>query len=753
MFTSSSKKFSQFPSPGVLRPYVEVKETPEAVHGSLFNGVLQRLIKEYGLVHRKFTSPTSEFDQQLYSSTDGIIEVSPSGTILHVNDSVRNLLAYEPEELMKKNFFSLVLPEYHNTFRSRMERGMESIIYQKLISESKILFQGYTKLRRIFPFEAYFFPLYRDGEMVFLAIVRRITQDDALVRELKESVHNYDALSETISEVIVRLDEHFTIIFVNSAVKRVFGYTREELLGRHFRTLFPKTVFDRYKSEFTKYFFIDFEHRRKSGLKRSIETLGMSKNRGVTPVEISFGNSRNYNGRSVTCIIRDISQRKNTERKLRHLAFHDKLTGLGNRDLFNSDIGVFLKHGGAKEAYGALFFLDLDGFKQVNDTFGHDFGDKLLVRTAQRIRGSLRESDAIYRFGGDEFVILINTLKKSSEAALIAQNLLNEIQRPYYLESMGTNTVVTIGVSIGIAMVPENGKTISELVKNADLAMYSAKTSGKNRFVFYHPQLNSAAQERWDIEQGLKHAITHDEFKMYYQPIVMPDGRVKGFEALIRWFHPVRGLISPAKFIPIAEESGIINTLGAWIMERSCRDLTVLHTSGYSTMYVSFNLSAVQFNQPDLAENIIRVIQRTGAKSENLRLEITETSIVKTPEQVVQVITRLKKAYPKIRFVLDDFGTGYSSLSYLSRMPIDSIKIDISFVRKLFEPMNLKVVTAIMNLANSLDLDIVAEGVEGAKERDFFEKKGCMALQGFFFARPMSINDVLEKLKSGTLKS
>ncbi len=749
----NGKKAEHASSYGAEKPFVVLRDTPEEGQGSLFDGTLQNLIKEFGLVHHKFTSPTTEFDQRLYGSTDGVLEISKSGTIMHVNDAVRNILAYEPGELVRKNLFPIILPEYHGAFKIRIKKGMESIIYQRLISESKILFRAYSKLKRVFSLEAYFFPLYRSGEMVFLLIMRRITQDDALVRELKESAHNYDALSETISEVILRLDEHFTVIFVNSAIKRVFGYSREEILGKHFKTLFPGTVFDRYKDEFSKYFFIDLDHRHKSGLRRSIETLGKSKNRGITPIEISFGNSRNYEGRSVTCIIRDISQRKNTERKLRHLAFHDKLTGLGNRDLFNSDMGMIFKSNEQKEKNAALFFLDLDGFKQVNDTFGHDFGDKLLIHTAKRIRGSLRETDAIYRFGGDEFVILINNITKTSEAALIAQNVLNEIQRPYYLESMGTTTVVTIGVSIGIAMIPENGNSISEIVKNADLAMYSAKTSGKNRFVFYHTHLNSAAQERWDIEQGLKNAITHEELQMYYQPIVTPDGTVKGFEALIRWFHPVRGLISPAKFIPIAEESGIIKTLGVWIMENSCRDLHTINESGYGNLYVSFNLSAVQFNQTDLAERIANVIQRTEARPENLRLEITETSIVKMPERVVNVITSLKRQYPKIKFVLDDFGTGYSSLSYLSRMPIDSLKIDISFVRKLFEPMNLKVVTAIMNLANSLQLNIVAEGVEGTKERDFFKEKGCNALQGFLFAKPMPFSDIMDRLRSGALKS
>lgn len=739
-------KDSQVPSQDLS---IILSETPEESHGSLFNGVLQKLIKDYGLVHKKFTTPETEFDRYLYSSNDGVFEISKSGSILNANNSVIYLFDYELKEFIGKDLFSIVLPEYCGAFRNRIEKGMYSIIYQKMITESLILFRGRTKFNRILSFEAFFFPIYRDGDMNFLTVVRRIMQDDSLIRELKESANNYDALSETISEAIVRLDENFTIIFANSAIKQVFGYEREELIGKPFKILFPESAFKRYKEEFSKYFVIDFEHRNRLGLQKSIETLGKSKNRGISPIEISFGNSRKYKGRSVTCIIRDISQRKNVERKLKHLAFHDKLTGLGNRDLFNIDVENIFINREKDSPYAALFFLDLDGFKQVNDTFGHDFGDKLLIHTAKRIRGSLRESDLIYRFGGDEFVILISDLKKKSEASLIAQNVLNEIKRPYYLESLGTSTVVSIGVSIGITLIPGDGNTTSEVVKNADLAMYRAKMDGKNRFVFYHPELNLIAKERWDIEQGLRNAITHGEIHLHYQPIVDFESKVEGFEALARWFHPVRGSIPPAKFIPIAEEAGLINTLGNWIMERTCRDLHRINENGWHDLYVSFNLSAVQFNQPDLEKSIINVIHRTGINPGNLRIEITETSIVKAPEKVVRVINSLKIKYPEIKFVLDDFGTGYSSLSYLSRMPIDSLKIDISFIKKLFEPMNLKVVTAIMNLANSLKLDIVAEGIETHEQQEYFKEKGCGSLQGFLFAKAVSIDEALEKLKSG----
>ncbi len=733
--------------------FVLLKETPEKIHGSLFDGVLQSLIREHGLIHNNFQTPETDFDTSIYSSSNAVLEIVKTGKIVRVNSAVKDVFSFEPEDLIDHDFFSIILPEYRGTFRNRIEKGMNSIIYQKIISESMILFRGYSKLNRVIPLEAFFVPIYRGGNMVFLAVIRRLIQNNDLMEELKESANNYDALSETLSEVIIRLDENLTIIFANSAVKPIFGYRRDELVGKPFSILFPRSAFTHYKDEFLKYFVIDFKDRDKSGLKNTIETLGKNKNRGVSPIEISFGNSRNYRGRSVTCIIRDIAQRKTTERKLKHLAFHDKLTGLGNRDLFTIDTEEILQQKNETEIHSALFFLDLDGFKQVNDTFGHDFGDKLLIHTAKRIRGSVRESDSVYRFGGDEFVILIQNLKTKNGSSLIAQNILNEIKRPYYLESFGVNTVVSLGVSIGIAIIPDDGNTVSELVKNADLAMYSAKNNGKNRFVFFHTEMNTKAQEHWDIEQGLKNAITNNEIQLYYQPIVTPDGTVKGAEALSRWFHPEKGLISPSKFIPIAEESGLINTLGIWIMEQACRDLYRLNNSGWENLFISFNLSAKQFNQPDLAEHILRVIQRTCVESKNIHIEITETSIVKTPEKVINVINVLKEQYSGIQFVLDDFGTGYSSLSYLSRMPIDCLKVDITFVQKLFDPINMKVVKAILNLAESLNLDVIAEGVEGTKERDFFRDKKCTLLQGYLFSKAISFNDFISKLKSGTFPS
>jgi len=732
--------------------YLSVINEEDSV--SLFGGNLLTLLEEYGLVHNGRGDGKSDFDLILESSRDAVMEMDKSGKILCANKSSEYLFGFSSEELIGRNFFSMVVREYESVLKRKMENGFEAVIFNKSSADDVVLFRGFTKLGRIYSFESVFVPIYRDHNPVFLAVIRRINTNSTLENKLRESDHNYDALSETLSEAIVRIDEEFKIIFANSAVKQVFGYEKDELIGKSYSILFPSTVFERYRERFKKYFFIDFEHRGRSGLKKNMEVLGKGKNRGVFPVEISFGNSRHYKGRSVTCIIRDITGRKNTERKLRHLAFHDKLTGLGNRDLFNMDLGAVLDDSGSSPYISALFFLDLDGFKQVNDAFGHDFGDMLLIDTARRIRGSLRETDSVYRFGGDEFVILIQNLRKKPEAAIIAQNVLSEIKRPFHLESMGKKITVSIGVSIGIVMIPENGRTTGELVKNADIAMYRAKNDGKGRYVFYKHHLDISAKERWTIEQGLRIALANNELRLHYQPIVTPEGKIRGFEALTRWIHPEKGTISPSRFIPVAEESGLINILDAWVLERALRDIKRINSLSpeWSKLYISCNISARQFENDNLFQNIDKVVSRTGADPSNIHIEITETSIVKNYNRVVSVITGLKRQFPELKFVLDDFGTGYSSLSYLSRIPIDSLKIDISFVRNLSDPVNFKVVTAIMNLAKSLDLDIVAEGVETENQRLFFHKRRCDFLQGYLFSEAVSINEVIANLKSGAFR-
>ncbi|MFP4303060.1 MAG: EAL domain-containing protein [Spirochaetaceae bacterium] len=728
----------------------EILSSFDGSKNSLFDGLLREFIRE---CHFEIDSDTEEGTNLqiiMENTPDSVIELDSEGTILSANPSFTKTFLYRESELREKSFFSLVSEEYHSGLKEGMQRASKENLEAYLDSVNDIIvFRAGTKDGQNKSLEGLFYSYQRDGKPRLLLLIRDLTYSRSLFDELKEAKNNYDALSETISETIIRLDEDFVVLFVNSAVKKTFGYDRKEVQGQHFSLLFPPGVFARNAAHFKKYFFVDDQHRQNLGLAMTIEGLGQSKNRGVFPMEMSFGNSKEYEGRTMTCILRDITQRKHNERKLRHLAYHDKLTGLGNRDLFNNDIrtllGMMRKRAGT---ISALMFLDLDGFKQVNDTLGHEAGDKLLLETARRLRSSLRETDSVYRFGGDEFVVLLNTIQEPANAGSIAAKLLGAIRQPYTIEQEGSSTTVSVGVSIGIALAPEHGSTQDTLTKNADLAMYSAKEAGKNQYHVYSEEMDRKAIEKWEFEQGLRNGLTNHEFVLHFQPLVRGDGAIRGVEALIRWNHPDWGIVSPNRFIPAAEESGLIMPLGKWILETACRKIHYLNSRGFPNLFVSVNISPQQFEHPEFLSNTGRVIRRTGINPKNLTFELTETSIMTAPELAIKKMNALKEHHPGITLAIDDFGTGYSSLGYLSKLPADIIKIDLSFVSQLFSLNNEKVVNAIINLAKSLDMGIIAEGVESREQLDYFVQRGCSLLQGHYFYRSMQLKELVSVLRN-----
>ncbi|MFW6338885.1 MAG: putative bifunctional diguanylate cyclase/phosphodiesterase, partial [Alkalispirochaetaceae bacterium] len=307
---------------------------------------------------------------------------------------------------------------------------------------------------------------------------------------------------------------------------------------------------------------------------------------------------------------------------------------------------------------------------------------------------------------------------------------------------------VSVGVSIGIALAPEHGSTQDTLTKNADLAMYSAKEAGKNQYHVYSEEMDRKAIEKWEFEQGLRNGLTNHEFVLHFQPLVRGDGAIRGVEALIRWNHPDWGIVSPNRFIPAAEESGLIMPLGKWILETACRKIHYLNSRGFPNLFVSVNISPQQFEHPEFLSNTGRVIRRTGINPKNLTFELTETSIMTAPELAIKKMNALKEHHPGITLAIDDFGTGYSSLGYLSKLPADIIKIDLSFVSQLFSLNNEKVVNAIINLAKSLDMGIIAEGVETREQLDYFVQRGCSLLQGHYFYRSMQLKELVSVLRN-----
>ncbi len=702
-------------------------------------------------------------------TSDGVMHLDPAGRILAVNSGFEVLLGYERSEVHGRPFNELLAPDQRDRFQEAMQQSKGKQATQATSPTKSITVTGHHRDGRALSLSLSLFGYQREGKKRFVAIIRDISHLERLTQELAAAKDSYWALSETSTDAILQINEEFKIIYANAAAESIFEYASDEITNKKFDLLFPPSIYDRYDEQFRKYFIIDDRHRDVSKLSNTIEVLGKKKSNEIIPLEISFGNSRDVNGeRLLTCIIRDITERKKIERKLRYLAYHDKLTDLGNRDLFYLTIGNFLTEVQRyKELKGALLFLDLDGFKKVNDTLGHDVGDKILCECARRLNGCLRESDHIYRisrepepgevtredlfrFGGDEFVILLTHLKQSTDAAIVAQKIINSIRKPYEFGEVSSSSKIMMGVSVGIAIIPENGVDAPNLIRSADVAMYKAKEV-KNCYVYFSEEINDKANERLFIEAGIRTALEKKLFQLHYQPLVDVEGNIKGVEALLRWEDPQKGEIPPGRFIPIAEETGLIIPLGDWVLETACTNLHYWNAHGSPDLYVSVNLSVKQFNQINIVDKLCKTVERTGIDPKNLKIEITESSIVKNPSEAREKIEEIKRRNRGIRIAIDDFGTGYSSLSYLSEFPVDTLKIDQTFVINLDKQKNTKIINTIIALAHSLNMEVIAEGVETKDQFSYLTSKKCQTFQGFYFGKAVPSEKITELLKKSPI--
>jgi diguanylate cyclase (GGDEF)-like protein len=467
-------------------------------------------------------------------------------------------------------------------------------------------------------------------------------------------------------------------------------------------------------------------------------------------------NGRAYRMRGT---IQDITERKRVEEQIRQLAFFDSLTGLPNRMLFKEQLGLALQQAKRDRSIVALFFLDLDNFKRINDTLGHNIGDVLLEHAARRITQCVRGEDRIFRgemadfgtsvarLGGDEFTVLLNRVRTPEDAARVAQRILHTLGEPLAL----AERELYISASIGIAICPIDGEDIDTLLKNADTAMYHAKGQGRGRYQFYSDSMNATALERLELESSLRRALDRREFVLHYQPrLDGKTGEIVGNEALARWQHPTRGFLGAPEFIGLAEETGFIVQLGAWVLEEACRQNKLWQLEGLPPAPVSVNISTLQFQQKNLAELVAQTLAKTGLQAHYLELEVTESILMQDTELTIETMDALKRM--GVRISIDDFGTGFSSLNYLKRFPVDCLKIDRSFVRGVHDDRdNAAIAMAIIALAKSLELGVVAEGVETAQEQRFLRRHGCQEMQGYLFAKPVPPQELAALWMSGAL--
>ena len=428
--------------------------------------------------------------------------------------------------------------------------------------------------------------------------------------------------------------------------------------------------------------------------------------------------------------IADITERKRAEAEAAYLARHDALTGLSNRADFRARLTSAIETGRADGRRLAICCVDLDLFKDVNDTYGHPTGDRLLRMVAQRLRDALGEGDFAARIGGDEFAVVLDAVAAPDAIDATAARMIETLSQPYAIDGIE----VAIGASVGVALFPADGASADELTKNADLALYQAKSEGRRRHRFFQPDLQRAALERRELEADLRGALAERQLEVHYQPLVDISGRrVTGFEALLRWRHPTRGMIAPNDFIPIAEANGLIVPIGEWVLRTACADAA----SWPDEIAVAVNLSAIQFRTANLTQTVISALAQSGLAPQRLELEITESALLADTAATAATLHALRRF--GVRIALDDFGTGYSSLSHLRGFPFDKIKIDRSFVKDLAERRDCTaIITAISTLARSLGIATTAEGVETAEQLDFLRAQGCTQAQGFLFspARP-----------------
>lgn len=573
------------------------------------------------------------------------------------------------------------------------------------------------------------------GAYVLMHDVTRYREAERTARESEAFLRRFmDAINEGI---LMHTESEGMIVEVNEPIGRMVGIPPSELIGRSVLDI----VAPEHKARVRDNIRLGFEGR--------YEASFLHRDGRRVPIE-TIGRMTEYKGRMVRmAIVRDITERKQAEARIQYMAHHDALTGLPNRSWLVERLELLLERTNPGEIEGAVMFIDLDHFKSVNDSLGHHSGDLMLQKLAERIERCVRRSDIVSRLGGDEFLVVLSPIDTPDQAATMAERIMRALSDPIEIESHK----VAAGCSVGIALYPRDGMSADELIKNADTAMYLAKEKGRGNYQFFTQSLSDIAFESFATESRLREAIKAQHFVLHYQPQVrVTDGNLVGVEALIRWDDPERGLLPPDQFVPIAEQRGLIQAIGLWVLREACAQNKRWQDKRLPRVPVAVNLSPLQFKQPNFVAEIARVLQETGLEAEYLEIELTESLLVDDAVLMTRTLHELKSL--GVKLTIDDFGTGYSSLSYLKYYPIDKLKIDRSFVHNVpHDQDNAAITTAIVNMAKSLDMVALAEGVETSAQLQFLHGLNCEQVQGFMIARPLPAADMqtwLEDLVSAS---
>lgn len=655
----------------------------------------------------------------------------PNAEQLIWSDEIFNLFELDKEQVKPsyQGFLNMVHPE---------ERALVDQIYTNSLKSR----QPYKLTHKL---------LFNDGRIKFVdetcettfdekgrALISHGTVQDVTERELaQKKINLYASVFRHSAEAIMITDHDNRIVAINPALAKLTGYTIDELIGKNPKIissdLTPKSTYKEMWNALnsTGFWYGELIDKRKNG-----ETY--PKRATISVVLNDKGKVINY-----IASFSDITESKEAEEHIFRLAHHDVLTGLFNRLSLEDRMGQAILQAKRDNSKLAVMFIDLDRFKIINDTLGHHIGDALLVKVAKRLRKSVRDSDIVARLGGDEFVIVLTGLESIRLVANIAKKIVKSLAMTYKIDDHELHSTP----SIGISTFPSDGKNSEDLMKNADTAMYHAKDEGRNNYQFYTDEFNKIAHERMTLEYDLRIALEKEQFILHYQPkIDALDGNISGLEALLRWNHPKRGLLMPDKFISIAEETGLIEPIGDWVLNEACRQSNIWRCQEGLSLKMSVNLSPKQLRDPKLVDRLHEIMKKHQITEDQLELEITENSVMTNTEQAIKQMIAIREA--GVYLAIDDFGTGYSSLAYLKSFPIQVLKIDRTFVRDIEEDEDdAAICRATISLSHDLGLKVVAEGVETEAQKDFLVSHKCDTLQGYLFSRPIPSDEILKYIK------
>ncbi len=681
-------------------------------------------IKMRRLGHR-LAEQTSFFRLLMATLPDLVWIKDPKGVYLACNKRCEQFFGTREENIINKTDYELVSKEMADIFRQNDRQALQSNSIS--INEEQI---QYASDGHIEVLETIHTPVYDEQNGRLLGVLG-VGRDITVRKAHEESLRLLASVVENTAEGVVITDADRRIIEVNAAFSDICGYPRDEVLGCNPSILKS----DEQDAAFFAGMWDDIHQKgRWSG-----EILNRHKNGDVFPAWQTISEVRNKIGEitNYVSVFSDISELKKTQEEISYLAYHDSLTQLPNRVLLQDRLGQAIKHADHTGQSFCLMYMDLDNFKNINDSMGHAEGDQLLIEVADHLRHTLRDNDTIGRLGGDEFVMLFANLDSPQQASNLAEKILERIQQPIQL----TNKIVNVSASIGICMYPQDGSNAVELWRNSDAAMYRAKQLGRNTYSFYTEELTRRASERVQIESDLRQALKRNEFVLHYQPqIDTATQRIIGAEALIRWIHPQRGLVPPDAFIPVAEETGLILAIGEWVLEQAVSQTKTWLDQGINIGAVAVNIAGPQITKEDLTEKVKSVLKRYELPPQHLALELTETFIM-TNEDTIRHLQQLSEL--GVELAIDDFGTGYSSLSYLKKLPVHKLKIDKSFISDIgIDADDMAICRTIIALSENLGLCVLAEGVETMAQSQYLQQHGCIQVQGYGYSKPLPASEL-----------